>query len=66
MTAAEVVGAIDPSAEILTKRELADRLKVSLRKVEYLRLPSLDLGYRSKRYIWGEVLEHVRQLRNGR
>ena len=45
--------------EILTKRELAERLKISLRKVEDLHLPNLDLGYRSKRYLWSVVLAHL-------
>ena len=42
--------------EILTKRELAGRLKVSTRTIEKLHLPCLDLGYRTKRYVWSKVV----------
>ncbi len=54
------------SEEILTKRELAERLKVSVRSIENLHLPCLDMGYRLKRYVWSEVLEEIRKRRNGR
>ena len=52
--------------EVLTKRELAERLKVSVRSIENLHLPCLDMGYRLKRYVWSEVLEEIRKRRNGR
>ena len=54
------------ASEVLTKRELAERLKVSVRSIENLHLPCLDMGYRLKRYIWSEVLEEIRNRRNGR
>jgi hypothetical protein len=54
------------ASEILTKRELAERLKVSTRTIENLHVPCLDLGYRSKRYVWSEVLEELRKRKNGR
>ena len=56
---------LDPN-EVLTKRELAKRLKVSVRSIENLHLPCLDMGYRLKRYVWSEVLEEIRKRRNGR
>ncbi len=55
---------LDPN-EVLTKRELAERLKVSTRTIENLHVPCLDLGYRSKRYVWSEVLEELRKRKNG-
>ncbi len=64
MTAHDVIP-LDPN-EVLTKRELAKRLKVSVRSIENLHLPCLDMGYRLKRYIWSEVLEEIRKRRNGR
>ena len=54
------------SEEILTKRELAERLKVSMRSIENLHLPCLDMGYRLKRYVWSEVLQEIRKRGNGR
>ena len=63
MTTHDVIP-LDPS-EILTKRELAERLKVSVRSIENLRLPCLDMGYRLKRYVWSEVLEEIRKRKNG-
>ncbi len=64
MTTHEVIP-LDPN-EVLTKRELAERLKVSTRTIENLHVPCLDLGYRSKRYVWSEVLEELRKRKNGR
>ena len=63
MTTHDVIP-LDPS-EILTKRELADRLKVSVRSIENLHLPCLDMGYRLKRYVWSEVLKELRKRKNG-
>ncbi len=63
MTTHEVIP-LDPN-EVLTKRELAERLKVSTRTIENLHVPCLDLGYRSKRYVWSEVLEELRKRKNG-
>ena len=56
---------LDPS-EILTKREVAERLKVSVRTVENLHLPVLKLGSRSNRYIWSAVLKNLQEQSNGR
>ena len=49
------------SEEILTKRELAAKLKVSTRTIENLNPPCLDLGYRSKRYRWSAVLKFLEE-----
>ena len=59
MTTHEVIP-LDPS-EILTKRELAERLKISVRTIDNLRPPCLDLGYRSKRYVWSTVLKFLEE-----
>ncbi len=56
---------LDPS-EVLTKRELAERLKISVRSIENLHLPCLDMGHRLKRYVWSEVLEEIRKRGNSR
>ncbi len=64
MTSSNDVIPLDPT-EILTKRELAERLKVSVRSIENLHLPCLDMGYRLKRYVWSEVLHEIRNRRNG-
>ena len=63
MRASDVIP-LDPS-EVLTKRELAKRLKICVRSVENLHLPCLDMGYRLKRYVWSEVLEELRKRKNG-
>ncbi len=63
MTTHDVIP-LDPN-EVLTKRELAERLKVSTRTIENLHVPCLDLGYRSKRYVWSEVLQELRKRKNG-
>ena len=63
MTTHEVIP-LDPN-EVLTKRELAERLKVSTRTIENLHVPCLDLGYRSKRYVWSKVLKYLQNQRNG-
>ena len=65
VTSSNGVIRLDPN-EILTKRELAKRLKVSVRSIENLHLPCLDMGYRLKRYVWSEVMANLRQRRNGR
>ncbi len=49
------------SEEILTKKELAAKLKVSTRTIENLHPPCLDLGYRSKRYMLSKVLTFLEE-----
>ena len=65
MTSSNGVLPLDPG-EILTKKELAARLKISVRSVENLHLPCLDMGHRLKRYIWSDVLAAIRKRGNGR
>ena len=50
--------------EILTKKQLAERLQVSPRTIDYLHPPCLDLGYRSKRYVWSKVLKFLEERGN--
>ena len=52
------------SEEILTKKQVAERLQVSTRTIENLHLPCLDLGYRSKRYVWSVVLKVLEERNN--
>ena len=49
------------SEEILTKKELAAKLKVSTRTIESLHVPCMDLGYRSKRYVLSKVLTFLEE-----
>ncbi len=49
---------------ILTKRELATRLKVSPRTIDNLHVPCLDLGYRSKRYVLSRVMKFLEERGN--
>ncbi len=50
--------------EILTKKQLAERLQVSPRTIENLHLPCLDLGYRSKRYVLSKVMKFLEERGN--
>ena len=44
---------------VLTKRDLAERLKVSTRTVQRLDLPHMRVGGQN-RYLWSEVLQALR------
>ncbi|WP_200393118.1 hypothetical protein [Roseibacillus ishigakijimensis] len=49
------------ATEILTKKELAQRLRVSERKIEMSKdIPSIRWG-RSVRYDWNDVLAYLKQ-----
>ncbi len=50
--------------EILTKKQLAEWLKVSPRTIDNLHVPCLDLGYRSKRYVLSRVLKFLEERGN--
>ena len=53
------------TAELITKKELSRRLRVSSRKIELDRnLPCIRWG-RTVRYDWGEVLAYVRKSAKG-
>jgi hypothetical protein len=45
---------------LLTIDQLAERLNVSVRTVERQPFPCIYLGARTKRYIWDDVLEYMR------
>lgn len=49
------------SEPVLTKRDVARKLKVSTRTVERLHLPSLRVGGQN-RYRWSEVERHLRGI----
>lgn len=46
---------------VLNIEQVAAGLQVSARTVERLDIPCFFLGVRTKRYIWGEVLDFCRQ-----
>lgn len=46
-----------PRDAVLTIRQVADALGVSTRTVERIDLPTIYLGRRTKRFIWGQVLD---------
>ncbi len=50
--------------EVLTKRQLAERLQVSPRTIDNLNPPCLNLGYRSKRYVWSKVMKFLEERGN--
>lgn len=61
------IGERNPSPEILTRTELAARLKCSLRHVDALQsrgMPVLRLG-RCRRYVLLDVLAWIRRRNNG-
>ena len=43
--------------DILTIEQVAERLQVSARMVERLAVPCFYLGPRTRRYIWGTVVD---------
>lgn len=46
-----------PRDAVLTIRQVAEALGVSTRTVERIDLPTIYLGKRTKRFIWGQVLD---------
>jgi hypothetical protein len=52
--------------EILTREEVAGWLKVRPRQVERLRIPCIDLGRKTKRYLVKDVLAWLDAKRAGR
>jgi len=51
--------------EILTREEVAGWLKVRPRQVERLRIPCIDLGRKTKRYLVKDVLAWLDAKRAG-
>lgn len=50
-----------PETAVLTIEQLAAALQVSVRQAERLDLPCVYLGTRTRRYVWGQVLETLRK-----
>ena len=46
-----------PRDAVLTVKQLAEALGVSLRTVERMDIPTIYLGKRTRRFIWGQVLD---------
>lgn len=50
-----------PETAVLDKAQLAAALRVSERQVERLDLPCVYLGAKTPRWVWGQVLEILRE-----
>ncbi len=50
-----------PETAVLDKQQLAAGLGISERQVERLDLPCVYLGPKSPRWVWGQVLEILRE-----
>lgn len=50
-----------PETAVVTIEQLACALQISVRQAERLNLPAVYLGTRTRRYVWGQVLETLRQ-----
>jgi hypothetical protein len=48
---------------ILTAQEVADRLKIKPRQVQRLGIPYINLGRKTKRYAWSDVLRFLEERR---
>ena len=46
-----------PRDAVLTVKQLAEALGVSVRTVERMDIPTIYLGKRTRRFIWGQVLD---------
>lgn len=57
MTNLPTVPALDA---VLTVQQLADALQTSVRQIEKSDLPTIYLGKRQRRYIYGQVLDALR------
>src|SRR5438309_1825137 len=58
--------AVPAASDILTRDEVAAWLKVKPRQVERLRVPCLDLGVKTKRYLRSDVEAWLQAKRAGR
>jgi hypothetical protein len=43
--------------DVLDSKEMCDALKVSIATLNRMDLPTVYLGKRSRRWVWGQVLE---------
>lgn len=50
-----------PREAVLTIQQVADALQLSCRTVERLDIPCAYLGSRTRRYIWGSVLDFLKK-----
>ncbi len=48
---------------ILTQHEVAALLKIRPRQVQRLGIPCINLGRKTKRYVWAEVLRALEERR---
>lgn len=46
-----------PRDSVLTVRDVAQALGVSVRTIERMDLPTIYLGKRTRRFLWGQVLD---------
>lgn len=46
-----------PRDKVLTDDQLAKALQVSVRTIERMDLPTVYFGARTRRYIWGQILD---------
>jgi hypothetical protein len=58
------LGELPPSA-VVTAAVIARALGLSVRQVQRLRIPFIDCGPRSKRFVVGDVLHWLEQRRRG-
>jgi hypothetical protein len=47
--------------DVLTPRELATALGVSVRTIERMDLPTVYIGHRTKRFVYGQVLDVLKE-----
>lgn len=50
-----------PRDAVLTAQQLAAALQVSVRTIERMDLPAVYFGRRTRRYIWGQVLDVLKE-----
>ncbi len=50
--------------DILTRDEVAARLKIKPRQVQRLGIPCINLGRKTPRYLWGDVLKELEERRS--
>lgn len=50
-----------PRDAVLTVKQLAEALGVSVRTVERMDVPTIYIGKRTRRFIWGQVLDVLAQ-----
>jgi len=56
---------LESQAQILTQQEVAAWLKIHPRQVQRLRIPCLNLGHKTKRYLAEDVQDWLETLRHG-